>query len=268
MDIEVGAQHVIQLHQNTFAFRGWDVGDRHMAGEGVTLRAEAPYVEVVDIENAVDRFHAGTDLVELYAARSAFEKNVEGFADDVDAGPEDESGNDERKYGIDPGMPGEQDCRASGDYSGGGERVSCHVEEGAAHIDVAGATPEEGGDDAVHENTGSRHPHHQAGLDGDGSAEAVDGFNGDPDGDDDQGRRVDEGGEDTGALVAESLGIVARAVLKINRYEAEQEGQEVGGIVAGLRKQGEGVGAKAEDESDSDVGESSYEREAEYGLCP
>ncbi len=47
--------------------------------------------------------------------------------------------------------------------------------------------------------------HHEFGLDHDGGSEAVDGRDGDPKGEDDQGEGVDEGGEDTGALIAKGL---------------------------------------------------------------
>ena len=262
------AQYVIQLHQNTFAFRWRDISDGYVAGECVALRAETPDVKIVHIQNALDSFHAGADLVELDAARGSFEKNVEGFTDDIDAGPEDESGNDEGEGGIDPGAASEKDSCASGDDGGGGEGVPCHVEEGAAHIDVARATPQEGSNDAVHDDACGGDTHHQLWLDGNRSAETVEGLDGDPDRDHDQGCRVDEGGENSGTLVAESLGVVAGAALEVNGYEAEKQGQEVGGVVTRLREQGEGVGAEAEDKGDSDVGEGSYEGEAKYGLCP
>ena len=45
------------------------------------------------------------------AARRAFKQNVEGFADDADAGPEDERGDEQRENGIDPVLAGEENAR-------------------------------------------------------------------------------------------------------------------------------------------------------------
>ena len=112
-----------------------------------------------------------------------------------------------REDGVDPVLTGEEDARAAGDDGGRGERVAGHVEEGGAQVDVARHAPEQGGDDAVHDDAGGSDDHHQARLHGDGSAEAVNGFDGDPEGDDDERGGIDEGSQDAGALVAEGLGV-------------------------------------------------------------
>ncbi len=87
-----------------------------------------------------------------------------------------------------------------------------------------------------------------------GMAEAMDGGEGDPGGEDDEGEGVDEGGEDSGALVAEGFFGGGGAGLEVDGYEGEQDGEEVGDVVAGLGDEGEGVGAEAEDEGRDDVG--------------
>jgi len=234
VDIEVVSQLVIQLHKNTCAFRWRNIGDGHMAGEGVALRTQTPDVEVVDVHDAFHRFHAGPDVIELDTAWRSFEENVEGFADDIEAGPEDEGSDDKRKHGVNPAMAGVEDGCATSDDGGGGEGVSCHVQEGAAQVNVAGHAPEECGDDAIHEDAGGGHPHHQPRLNGYGGAEAMDGLDHYPDGNEDQGRGVDECGEDAGALISERFGTVSWAGLKVDGYEAEKEGEEVGGVVTGF----------------------------------
>src|SRR3569833_726927 len=171
MDIEVIAQHVIQLHQNTCALGRWDVGDGYVTGEGIALGAEAPVVVVVVVLDVFNGFHAGADVVEFDATGGAFQQDVEGFADNVDAGPEDESSDDEGENRVDPGLAGEEDGRASGDNRGGRKGISCHVNEGASQVDVARHAPEEGGNHAVHQDAGGGNPHHELGLNGHGSAE-------------------------------------------------------------------------------------------------
>src|SRR5580658_1236359 len=84
-DLEVLLENMVELFQDAGAFRGWNVGDAHMAGEGAGLRAEAPDVKVVDVNDPLNGFHAGADLGQGAAARGAFEKNIEGFANDAHA---------------------------------------------------------------------------------------------------------------------------------------------------------------------------------------
>ena len=133
---------------------------------------------------------------------------------------------------------------AAGDDRGGGKRVAGHVQEGAAQVHVAGHAPQQRGDHAVHHHAGRGHDHHQSGLHGDGSAEPVHGLDGDPERDDDQRAGVDESGQHAGALVAEGRGVVGRARLEVDGGKAEQEGQKIGDVVAGLREQRQRVGAQ------------------------
>ncbi len=141
-----------------------------------------------------------------------------------DAGPEDERGNDERENGIDPVLAGKQNAGASGDDGGRGKRVAGHVDKGRAQVNVAGHSPEQAGDDAVHEHAGGGNNHHQARLHGDGVREPVNGFSADPERNENERGRIDEGGQNAGALVAEGPGVVCRAGLEVDRGKAEQEG--------------------------------------------
>ena len=94
-DVEMVFEDVIELDEDAGALRRGNVGDGDVAGKGTRLRTEAPYVQVVDVDDAFNLFHAGADGGERNAARSAFEENVEGLADDADAGPENEGGDEQ-----------------------------------------------------------------------------------------------------------------------------------------------------------------------------
>ena len=135
-----------------------------------------------------------------------------------------------------------------------------------AQVHVAGHAPEQRGDHAVHQHAGGGHDHHQPGLHGDWRAEAMDGFNADPERDDDERGGIDEGGQHAGALVAEGPGVVGGARLEVDGGKAEQEGEKIGDVVAGLREQRERVGAQAGNEGDHDVGQRGHQREAQHGL--
>ncbi len=49
-DLKVVVEHLVELEQDAGALRRWNVGDGDVAGEGAGLGAEAPDVEVVDVE--------------------------------------------------------------------------------------------------------------------------------------------------------------------------------------------------------------------------
>ena len=60
-------------------------------------------MKVVDVEDAGDGGHGRADLGKAHVARSAFEKDVECFADDADGAEEDHAGDEDGENGIDPG---------------------------------------------------------------------------------------------------------------------------------------------------------------------
>src|SRR3974390_2671257 len=125
-DLEMFAKDMIELDQDAGALRWGNVGDGDVACEGVGVRAEAPDMEVVHVDDSFASFHAGANLAERDSAGSAFEKNVERFAYDAEAGPKDESGDEERESRIDPVAAGVGNAGASGDHGRGGAGVSGH----------------------------------------------------------------------------------------------------------------------------------------------
>ena len=266
-DLKLFAEQTVELDEDARAFRWRNVGDGDVACQRARMRAKAPDVQVVDVDDALDGFHAGTDLGRRAAARRAFEEDVQGFADDADTGPKNERGDEKRENGIDPVVTGEENAKAACDDGSGGKRVASHVQEGAAEVDVAGYAPQKRGDDAVHDDACGGHNHHDAGLNGDGGAETVHRFHGDPERDDDERGSVDEGSEDAGALVAEGAGLVGRARLEVDRNKTEQEGQEIGDVVAGFGEQRQRVSAQAGDEGDNDVGQRGGQRDAQDEGC-
>ena len=82
-DIEVVFEHMPEPRKNSGAFRWGNVVDGDVTGQGAGLRAETPAMEVVDVEDAGDAFHACTDVTEIDVAGRAFEEDVEGFAHDT-----------------------------------------------------------------------------------------------------------------------------------------------------------------------------------------
>src|SRR5271165_738386 len=106
-----------------------------MAGEGAALRADAPAVEIVHVVDAFDGTDGVRDQLELNAPGGAFEQNIKALAHDAEARPENERADPERERGIDPVIACSENCPASGDHGGSGERVAHFMQESAANVD-------------------------------------------------------------------------------------------------------------------------------------
>src|ERR1700680_196572 len=85
VDAEVSMQAFLYIPQDALANRGGNVGNRDVAREGASFRADAPTVKVVHVVDAVDGADGGLDQFKLHAAGRALEQDVEGFADDAEA---------------------------------------------------------------------------------------------------------------------------------------------------------------------------------------
>ena len=109
------------------------------------------------------RIH-GFDALQLHAAGSAFQQDVQALADDADGRPEDHDADADGERGIDPALAGEGDGDATGDHRGRGQRVADFVHDGAAQVDVAMAAHEQQGDAAVHQHSGGGDPDHELRL--------------------------------------------------------------------------------------------------------
>ena len=217
-------------------------------------------MQVVDVDHAFDGLHAGANLGERNAARRAFEKNIQCLANDAEAGPEDERGDEQREGGIDPVVAGEQNARAAGNDRRGRKRVAGHVQKSRAQIHVAGHAPQQSRNHAIHYYARGSHDHHQPRLDRNRRIEPVDGFDGYPDGNGYQRSRVDECGQHAGPLIAEGLRWVGGAGLIVDRNKAEQQGQKIGEVVARFGEQRQRVSAQPSHEGDCHVSQRGHQR--------
>ena len=86
-DVEALGQDFVDAPQDAVAGGGRDVLDQHMAAQRVRARPEAPDVQVVDVQDAVDRAHPGGDILEVNPPRQALQQDVERLARDVPGAP-------------------------------------------------------------------------------------------------------------------------------------------------------------------------------------
>ena len=182
VDAEVVAELVVQAFQDGFAFSERHLDDLHVAGERVGLRGEAPDVEVVDVEDAVDSLHGRADVAEVDGARGAFEQDVQRLADDdqelqriIAAMSSESTGSIHsrpvRRMARPPTMTAAVEmvspsmCRKT-------LRMLTSPENFQSRAAMA----------AVHQDAGGGDDHHQSRLDGDRRDEAMDRGDGDPGG--------------------------------------------------------------------------------------
>ena len=83
-DVEVLFEQVIEFEQDGVALRWRNVGDGDMTGHCARLRPDTPDMQVVHIKHALHIFHSGANLSQGDTARSAFQQDVERFADNAD----------------------------------------------------------------------------------------------------------------------------------------------------------------------------------------
>ena len=57
VDLELPVESILKANENACALRRRNIGDRHVACEGARVRAEAPDVQVVNIDHAINCFH-------------------------------------------------------------------------------------------------------------------------------------------------------------------------------------------------------------------
>src|SRR5947208_1547691 len=100
----------------------------------------------------LDRRMGNAELSAKPAVQS-LQKAVQRLPDNTDRTPDDHRGNQEREDWINPSHPAKQNRRAACDDGGSGERIAQHVQEDAANVYIAGESPQQGGDCAVHHNT-------------------------------------------------------------------------------------------------------------------
>ena len=194
VDVMAVGQHAPQLVEDGVAGRGRNVCDGDVRGEGVSVTADAPDMEVVDVEHAGDGAQLRVDGGNLHAAGCAFEQNVQTLTHNADRRPEHHAGDADGERRIDPAMAGSEDEPAADDHGSGRERIANFVDQDGAQIQIASAAQQHCRDGSVEKHSGGSHPHHESGLDWLGVRKALDCRVEDQHGNDNQRHGIDEGG--------------------------------------------------------------------------
>ena len=163
-----------------FALVKVHVWDARVEAERVVAAAEGPEVNVMDFLHAFDGEHGASDFFQAQFTRTAFEKDVRGFAQDADARPQHKQSDGEAEERINPVRAGDVNDDRAGDDGDVRKGITEIVDQDAAQIEIAATADERQSDAAVHGESGDGSPDHPALDDGDGSAESFDGFIAEP----------------------------------------------------------------------------------------
>src|SRR5713101_8257930 len=156
------------------------VWDARVETEGIVTAAEGPEVNVMDFLHAFDGEDGASDFFQAEFTRTTFEKDVRGFAQDADAGPQHEQSDGEAEERINPSRAGDVNDDRAGDDGDVRKGVTEVVNQDAAQIEIAAAADERESDAAVYGEGGDGGPDHPALADGHGRAETFDGFIAEP----------------------------------------------------------------------------------------
>src|SRR6202012_5736970 len=105
------------------AFRGRDVIDGDVGAQGMGLRTQTPYMQVMHIFYPINGLQGNPYLRQRTTAGRTLEQDVERLAHNRQRAPQDQRGDEEREHGIDPVVTGQEDRYAAGDDRRGCKRV-------------------------------------------------------------------------------------------------------------------------------------------------
>ena len=130
------------------------VGNAGVQAESVVVTAEGPDMHVVNFVHAGDGEDGAGHVFDAHATRSALQQNVGRFAQDSDAGPQDEKADGQSEKRVNPSGAGEMNREGTEDDGDVGERVAKIVDEDAAKIEVIAAAHQGKSDTAIYGERG------------------------------------------------------------------------------------------------------------------
>ena len=219
--------------------------DEHVRRQRRKTTADRPDVQVVHVGHVRHGEHRLPDLARL--GRRDLEQDPRRLAQQQEARPEDQPGDDEARNRVGAVPAGGQHDRACDRRAGEGGEVGRDVQERAAHIQALGARPvQQRGGDQVDGDPGERDRQHQAAAHLGRVDEAAHRCVDDHDADHEQRDPVHMGGENLQTSEAERPAPARRPAGQREGAEREGERRGVGEHVARVREQRQRAGDHAE----------------------
>src|SRR5215813_5139377 len=195
--------------------------------------------------NAFNGEDGAGNLFDMELAWATLKQNVGGFAQDADTRPEDENADRQAQHWINPVRPGHANKKGADDDGDVRERIAKVVNEDAAEIQVFMTANESERDSTIDGEGGDGRPDHPAFHDGDGRAQTVDGFPGQPECQEDEANGIRERCECAGAMIAVSFVGVGGPLRPAHGQIGDAESRNVGKVVNGIVEQGDAVAEQA-----------------------
>jgi hypothetical protein len=101
--------YLLDRSEQAFTLIEMHIWDARVKTERMVTAAEGPEMHIVHFLHAFDSQYSPGDVFDAQIKRAAFQKNMRGFAQDADAGPEHEQADGEAEKRIDPMRTGRMD---------------------------------------------------------------------------------------------------------------------------------------------------------------
>src|SRR5918912_127866 len=77
INAEIVQEPFLDVAQDALADRGWDVSDGNVAGKGVSLRSNAPHVQIVHVVDAFDGTNRSFNPLQFHSPGRSLPQDVE-----------------------------------------------------------------------------------------------------------------------------------------------------------------------------------------------
>ena len=243
------------------------IGHDDVSAHRLAARRERPHVQVVDTQDAGDLEHRRLDPAQLEVSGRPFEQDVDGLAEEPPRARDDEERDGRAHQRIDGGPARERHRGGGEEHAARGERVAQHFQIGGSDVETGrGATVEQPRRDQVDAEARRGDGHHRPAEHLGRRQHALVGLDQDHEGHGQEQQRVDDGGQDLDAVVAERLLGRGRPGGNPDGEQRQADARHVGEHVAGVG--GEGQAARPHRTQDLDDQKAAREHEHDQQMPP
>src|SRR5437764_13988095 len=83
MAVEIGSQYLIYVAKNGLTLRGRNIFNADVAGECMSVRADAPHMHIMNVVHAMNGTDVRDNLFDVHAGGDAFQQYIQRLPDDA-----------------------------------------------------------------------------------------------------------------------------------------------------------------------------------------
>ena len=201
-------------------------------------------VQIVHRRDARQASEARLNRRRIEAARHGVHGQIEGFPQQTPGADEDHRPDRQAERGVNPAPAGPADQYRPSDDARRDAGIGGEMQESGAPVHVATAHEKQRGP-GIHPDPEERHPEHQAGGHGMRRAEALQAFQRDPAGHQQQQHGIAEGSKDARAVKAVSAPTRGRPPGEAHRTPGDEQPEHIREIMSGIGNEGERAAKQA-----------------------